>query len=110
MALKKWGHVVLEEVFTPYLHLSALEGAIVGAAVLTNFDAYTRRELCHFVGSPEDEFPFYHVTPDTLPGTLKVMRDDPDLVAEWGRKAREWMLKYYDTERLLKRYLELYAS
>ncbi len=110
MALKKWAHVVLEEVFSPYLHLSALEGAAVGAMVLTNFNKYTVKDLCDAVGSPIQEFPFYHVTPTTIRETIEKLKSDRDVVRAWGERGYKWMMKYYEPKKLLRKYLELYAK
>lgn len=110
MALKKWAHVVLEEVFTPYLHLSALEGAAVGAMVLTNFNNYTVRDLCDAVGSPANEFPFYHVTPETFRKTIEELKVNRETVRLWGERGRKWMMKYYEPKKLLRKYLRLYAG
>jgi len=109
-ALKRTAHVVLEECFTPFLHLSALEGAALGAMILTNFDDYTKRELCTAVGSPVGEFPFYKCTDKTLRAILCKLRDNPDIVNEWGEKAQRWMFKYYRPEQLLERYIGFYTS
>jgi hypothetical protein len=110
MAEKRWAHVVLDEVFTPYTNLSSLEGAAAGACVVVNFDDYTRNDLCDWLGAPRDSYPFLRVTPETLRGTLEALRDDPREAIERGRAARAWMEKWYGTRRILDRYLEFYAS
>ncbi len=109
MAAKKAAHVVIEECFTPYLHLSALEGAAVGAMVLTNFDHRTMRETSDAVGAPIDEWPFWKVDENNLRKTIELVRDDPKIIVEWGEKGRTWMRKYYSPEALLKKYLEFYG-
>lgn len=108
-ALKRSAHVVLEECWTPYLHLSALEGAAMGALVLTSFNLYTRKELCSFVGAPLESWPFYLCTQKSARDTLIELRDNPHVVEEWGRRGREWMQKYYRPEDLLQRYLRFYG-
>lgn len=110
MGFKKSAHVVLEECYTPYIHLSALEGAAVGTMVVTNFDDYTRREVSAYLGAPEAEWPFYHVTPETLASTLEKLKLDPGMVTEWGRRGLEWMRTYYEPRRILEKYLALYRS
>jgi len=109
MAIKKKAHIVLEEVFTPYLHLSALEGAAVGAMVLTRSGAYVRKELSKYLGAPEKEWPFYQCTERNLREVLTMLAKNRDMVVEWGQKARNWMLKYYQPAALLKLYEEFYG-
>ncbi|UCG53531.1 MAG: hypothetical protein JSW58_08235 [Candidatus Latescibacterota bacterium] len=110
MSLKKSAHVVLEEVFSPFLHLSALEGALVGAMVLTKFDSYTKREVSRYLGAPEREWPFYYVTEKTLGKELERLRHEPEEVADWGRRGQEWMAKYHDPKRTLGKFLEFYGQ
>lgn len=109
MAIKKTAHVVLEECFSPYLHLSALEGAAVGAMVLTKTNAYTRSELSGHVGAPLDAWPFYEASDETLRDTLKHLVANRDLVKEWGQKGYAWMHRHYRPEALLGKYLEFYG-
>jgi hypothetical protein len=108
MALKKRAHVVLEEVFSPYLHLSALEGAAVGAMVMTNFNKATIHETSSAIGAPASEWPFFLCTERNLRAKLEHIRDNRELVTEWGDRARAWATSYYTAPRLLKKYLEFY--
>lgn len=110
MLVKKRAHIVLDEIFSPYTHLSALEGAAVGACVLTNYDDYTVRELCDFVGAPHSSYPFMKVNPENVRRTLEKLRAKPLEVIERGRAARAWMEKYYNQKALLAKYMELYLS
>lgn len=109
MDLKRSADVVLEEVFTPYLHLSALEGAAVGKCVVTKFNESTMRELNSVVGASADEWPFMYADENTLPDVLAHLRGNPDLVAAWGVRARRWMEKYYGAGKLLKIYERFYG-
>ena len=110
MAEKIQAHIVLDEIFSPYTHLSSLEGAAVGACVLVNYDDITVRELCDSVGAPVESYPFVKVTPDTVRSKIEYFRDNPREREERGRVGREWMLRYYEPTRLLERYLEFYAG
>ena len=110
MAMKRRAHVVLDEIFSPYTHLSALEGAAVGSCVLVNYDDYTVADLCDYVGAPHESYPFVKVTPETVRGVLNRLNDDKAEAIALGRKAREWMVKYYHQEFLLKKYLEFYSQ
>jgi hypothetical protein len=109
MAEKQSAHVVLDEVFSPFTHLSSLEGPAVGAPVLVNFDDYTSHELCDYLGAPRESIPWVRVTPKTLRSELERLRDHPDEAREIGRKSREWMLRWYSPAALLRRYLEFYG-
>jgi hypothetical protein len=108
MAEKQRAHIVLDEVFSPYTHLSALEGAAAGACVLTNFDDYSVRDLCDSVGAPRDSYPFVRVTKLDVAKWILYFRDHPEETEERGRAARAWMEKYYDQRKLLKLYMEFY--
>jgi hypothetical protein len=110
MELKRSVHVVLEEVFTPYLHLSALEGAILGKCVVTNFDKRTMEDVNSALGAPAGEWPFVHATDQTLPRVIAELRDDRNRVREAGERGRAWMLRYYRPEILLEVYAEFYRS
>jgi hypothetical protein len=110
MHVKREAHIVLDEIFSPYTHLGALEGAAVGACVLTSYDDITVKELCGFVGAPVSSYPFMNVTPRTIRSVLEKLRANPKEVTERGRAARAWMETYYDHRSLLKRYLEFYHS
>jgi hypothetical protein len=108
MAMKRKAHIVLDEIFSPYTHLSALEGAAVGACVLVNYDDYTVKELCDYVGAPRDSYPFVRVTPQTVRRELHRFRDHKEEAIEIGKRSREWMEKYYHQTALLQKYLEFY--
>jgi len=110
MDYKRWAHVVLDEVFTPYTNLSTLEGACAGSCVLVNFDDYTRNDLCDWLGAPRESYPFTKVTPETLRDTIEALRDRPEVALERGRTARAWIERWYGTRRLLERYVEFYRS
>lgn len=110
MALKKRAHVVLEEVFTPYLHLSALEGAGVGACVVTQFNRDTVRETSAAIGAPESAWPFVQANERTLARTITKLRDDRQTLRECAERASRWAWTYYTPERLLKKYLEAYEQ
>lgn len=110
MAVKKRCHVVIEECFTPYLHLSALEGAAAGAAVVTQFDDRTVEETSRAVGAPIQEWPFIHADQHTLPQVLRRLDADRDLLRAAAEKARAWMLKYYAAPKLLQKYLDVYGK
>jgi hypothetical protein len=110
MAEKQRAHIVLDEVFSPYTHLSALEGAAAGACVLTSYDDYTIRDLCDSVGAPRSSYPFVRVTKQDVAKKILELRGRPDEVAEIGRAARAWMEQYYDHRKLLRMYLDFYHS
>ena len=109
MALKQSSQVVLDEVFSPFTHLSSLEGAAVGACVLVNFDDKTVAELCDFVGAPRNSYPFFKVTPQTVAETIMYFRDHVDEAIDRGKAARAWMERYYDPASLLQKYLHFYG-
>lgn len=109
MAERKAAHVVVDDVFSPYTHLGALEGASVGACVLTNYDDATVSELCDFVGAPRESYPFVRATPQTVRRQIEHYRSHVAEAIEVGRAARDWMERYYDPGRLLERYLALYG-
>lgn len=110
MEEKKRAHVVLDEIFSPYTHLSALEGAAVGSCVLTNYDDYTREDLCKTLGAPIDSYPFVKVTPATVVDKIRYLRDNPQEAERIGRESRAWMEEYYHHEKLLQLYLRFYES
>jgi hypothetical protein len=106
---KRNSHIVLDEIFSPYMHLSSLEGACVGACVLVNYDRYTRNEICNYLGAPIESFPFIKVSPQDVRDKIEYFRDHRDEATEIGRRSREWMETYYDPKRLLGKYLEFYG-
>lgn len=108
MAEKARAHIVLDEIFSPYTHLSALEGAAAGACVMTNYDAYTRDDLCNAVGAPVDSYPFVKVTPKTIVDKILYYRDHREEADQIGRAGRAWLEKYYGQRKLLQQYLEFY--
>jgi len=110
MVEKMASHIVLDELYSPYTHLSSLEGAAVGACVLVNYDQITVRELCDAVGAPRESYPFVKVTPKTVREKIEYFRDNPREREERGRAARDWMEKYYGPEKLLGQYLQFYAE
>jgi hypothetical protein len=110
MELKRKAHIVLDEVFSPYTHLSALEGAAAGTCVLTNYDDYTVNDLCGWVGAPKESYPFQLTTPQTLRAKVEWFRDHVDAALEAGMKARAWMERWYSPEALLRKYLEFYNA
>lgn len=110
MDYKRWAHVVLDEVFTPYTNLSSLEGSAAGACVLVNYDDYTLRDLCGYLDADPASLPWIRVTPETLRSTIERLRDHREEAIERGRAARAWMERHYSTRRLLERFLEFYRS
>ena len=110
MAEMKAAHVVVDDLFSPYTHLCALEGACVGACVLTYYDDQTRKEVCNYLGAPEDSYPFIRTDEHTILERLDYYRRKPQKAIEAGKRARAWMEKYYEPKRLLERYLEFYST
>lgn len=110
LAERKAAHVVVDDVFSPFTHLGALEGASVATCVLTLFDDYTVRELCEFVGAPVGSYPFLNVDAKGLRAKIEHLRDHPAEAVEAGRAARAWMEKYYDPRTILGRYEEFYSA
>ncbi len=108
-AIKASAHVVLEECFTPYLHLSALEGAAMGKPVVTSFDSSTIMETSDAVGAPHGEWPFIKADSKSLRSVIEKLRDDRSLLALVGDRALRWMETYYTAPALLKKYEEFYA-
>lgn len=107
VAEKRVADIVIEEIFSPYLHLSALEGAAVGTPVVTNWTKETEEEVCGSLGIAEP-LPFIRVDEDTIVRTLsKIVRSRKHL-ASAGEKQYQWMRKWYDPERLLGLYESLY--
>jgi len=109
-AIKASAHVVLEECFTPYLHLSALEGAAMGKPVVTSFNTATMGETSGAVGAPLEEWPFIKADRRSLQEVIERLRDNRDLLAEWGNRGLRWMETYYNAPALLARYEEFYAE
>jgi len=107
-AIKASAHVVLEECFTQYLHLSALEGAAMGKPVVTSFNQATKLETSGAVGAPLSEWPFIEAGPRTLRRVIEKLRDNRELLEEWGKKGQRWMETYYTAPSLLARYEEFY--
>jgi hypothetical protein len=109
MAEKQRAHIVLDEVFSPYTHLSALEGAAAGSCVLTNFDDYTRDDLCRTLGAPPESYPFVRCNQNNVVKKIRHFRDNPEEAERIGRESRAWMEEYYDQRKLLKLYQEFYG-
>ena len=109
-AIKASAHVVLEECFTPYLHLSALEGAAMGKPVVTSFDGETIKETSNGVGAPMGEWPFIEATNQTLRSVIENLRDNRYLLEKWGNKSLRWMETYYNAPALLSIYEEFYEK
>jgi hypothetical protein len=108
-AEKQHAHIVIDEIFSPFTHLSTLEGSAVGACVVVNFDEYTRNDLCDTIGAPRDSLPWLQVTPKTIRKTLEHLGDHPDEAREVGKRCRAWMERYYSPEKLLDLYLRFYG-
>ena len=108
MSEKARAHIVLDEVFSPYTHLSALEGAATGTCVLTNYDEYTRNDLCEYLGAPVESYPFVRVTQKNVVDKIRELRDNPEEAERIGRESRAWMEEFYHHEKLLNRYLQFY--
>lgn len=110
MAERRAAHVVVDDVFSPYTHLGALEGASVASCVLTRWDDYTGRELCSWVDAPSQSYPFVYATEKTVRKKIEHFRDHVDEAIEIGRAARAWMEKHHDPRSVLARYERFYES
>lgn len=95
---KRPGHLVIDDVLPTHqtFHLTSLEGAAFGQAVLTSV--------------PQQEgYPFRETTVATLEATLRLAASRPDLVATWGQQARQWMETVWDPRSQVQEFLTAYC-
>lgn len=95
---KQAGHLVIDDVLATHrtFHLTSLEGAAFGQAVLTS------------VGQA-DGYPFQMTTLDTLDVILRQASQNLNQVARWGQEARHWMETVWDPRTHVQEYLTAYT-
>lgn len=98
LELKRQCNIVVDDVCPTHktFHLTSIEGAVFGQAVLTS--------------QPEDTgFPFLETTIDTLDFNLERLYRDRELVKSLGIKSRQWAERDWNPQIHVKDYLEAYG-
>jgi hypothetical protein len=78
-------------------HLTSLEGAAFGQAVLTSVPTAAG-------------YPFHETTLATLEAQLRLACSRRDLVQEWGCEARSWIETHWNPVRQVEEYLAAYTG
>ena len=94
---KRACHICIDDIVHTHNthHLTSLEGALFGQAVLTST-------------KPEAGYPFIQCITNNLKNKLEYLCSNISHIQEAGVKAREWMEKNYRPEDIVKEYIQLY--
>lgn len=100
--------LAVDEVVTPMYHRSGLEFLALGVPCIESFDERSESDLLKITGAKKN--PFIRATPKNLRNIVEEWYTDRDRCRERAAEVREWMLKYWTAEEMIKRFVEIYKS
>jgi len=98
----------VDEVVTPYYHLSGLEFLSQGTACICSHDDFTSEILKEATGS--ETVPFLNANPKNLKELVDGVTGDKELLQSAGIESRYWMETFYHPKDILNRYFEFYRE
>jgi hypothetical protein len=105
---KRRSRVVIDEMVTGSFHLSGLEGLSMGKPVFSYLDARTSDVLRTISGS--DRIPFVNVRLEEAEPIVSHMIANRDVAAEIGASGRAWMEQYWDEDKTIRHYIDLFET
>ena len=108
LRLKRNSILGIDEVVTPYYHLSGLEFLSQGTACVCSHDSFTSKILKEATGS--ETVPFLNANTGNLKELVHGVLADQGLLRSVGEESRLWMEEYYHPKDILSRYLNYYRE
>ncbi len=106
LKLKQQADIVIDDVATGSMHLSALEGLSQGAVVLSYLDNTVYNNFLNLTGSKE--LPVVNVRLKEMKQALIDLVKDKDLRKDLSDYSRYWIENYYSEEKMIKHYIKAY--
>jgi hypothetical protein len=110
LARKRQAHVVIDEVVTGNFHRASLESLSQGACVIAHLPKKSRRFLCDYLQIEEAEIPWVVARQKNLYEVLGILASKPDLVVGCRIRARRFMERHWDDQKLVWRYVRTYEE
>ncbi|WP_320040112.1 hypothetical protein [uncultured Desulfobacter sp.] len=108
LQVKQKARIVIDDLATGSYHLTGLEGLTQGKPVLSFLDERCLHLLRHFSGL--DHCPFINVRLEDARQVLIYLLDHPDVCRKIGRASRNWILSYWNEEKLIQFYVQAYEK
>lgn len=105
---KRRSRIVIDDLATGSYHLTGLEALAQGKPVLAYLDERCLRLLRYISGS--DHCPFINVRLEDAEEVLLWLLDHPRECEEIGKAGREWMLMYWNEEKMIKHFVDVYEQ
>lgn len=108
LARKSTCNIIIDECVTNSYHRSGLEGLAMGKLTICSLGADVIKVFKAATGS--DTVPFENVWINDLEGYLEdiIIRNEPDLICQKGRKAREWMEQFWNPKTIVTEFENIY--
>ena len=107
MQIKRDSDIVIDDITTGSFHLSALEGLSMGKPTISFLDGRSVAVCSALTGSRD--LPFVNVRLRELEKPLLMLLRDKSLRENVGEYSRYWMETYYNTQRNVGIYEDLYS-
>ena len=106
MSIKQQADIVIGDVVTGSYHLTELEALAQGKPSITYLDGRSIMTFMNTFKSPD--IPFVNANIDNLEYAIKDLIENKDLRKQIGIFSREWIEKYYDDSKLVKKFVQIY--
>ena len=109
LKLKSLCHIFFDNMFQGHIGMSGFEAMALGIPVLAYLKMETLEAYKKF--SDGDDVPIINVQNNNeLYNEINHLLNDRDYLIEISKKSSEWISKYYNEERIVKYWIELYES
>lgn len=106
LRIKQTCHICIDEVMTGSYHMSSLEAMAQGLVVINNIDEKCEDALSRYTGTKEH--PMRKANSLSLLPVLQELIDNPNMIKFHMGASRNFMEKYWSTERILDWFEEVY--
>jgi len=96
LALKRQGHLCVDDVMSSSFHLTSIEGLCTGQAVLTSVES--------------EDYPFVYSTALTLANNIKALLAHRDQLEDIALKSRAWVETHWNPVEMVNEYLAVYTG
>ena len=107
LRIKRRSHLVFDHL-QGYFGISSLEALSQGLCVIAGLDEWNRRHVLDFTGA--GELPWFLSSLGTLERDLERLTLDHDLRQDYGRRARDFMERYWTEQVLAAALIRFYES
>jgi hypothetical protein len=110
LKIKQSCDICIDEVVTGSYHMSSLEAMSQGLAVINNIDRECEETLHKWTNSGVGTHPFIKANPHTLANKIMELLMNRVKLREAQAFSRSFMKTHWNTEKICKRFMEIYTK